>query len=63
MQSVASNATVPNDAVVTAVLKKAMDIQASQAQQLIASIEASVPKPNSTPNPNGAVGQMVDIVV
>ena len=54
VQSIAGNATVNNDAVVTSVLKKAMDIQASQASQLIASVQQSVPQP-------GNLGQNIDI--
>lgn len=55
VQSIAGNATVNNDAVVTSVLKKAMDIQASQASQLIASVAESVPQ-------SGNLGRNIDIV-
>ena len=55
IQSIASNATVNNDAVVTSVLKKAMDIQASQAAQLIASVQQTMPA-------QGNPGQNIDIL-
>ncbi len=54
IQSIAGNATVDHDAVVTTVLKKAMDIQASQASQLIESVAKSMPQ-------SGNIGSNIDI--
>ncbi len=46
---VASGGSVQTgDAVAVSVQKKAMDIQQSQAQQLIQSVEQSVPKPQTS---------------
>ena len=62
VQSAASQAQ-PNDAVSIKMLKKAMDIQESQAQQLIASVAQSVPTPQSSAQslPQGQLGQNIDI--
>lgn len=44
----ASGAVQTGDAVAISVQKKAMDIQAAQAQQLIQSVEESVPEPKTS---------------
>lgn len=52
--NIANGATRSGDAVAVSVLKKAMDLQASQASQLIESAAQSVPRPDSR------VGSTVD---
>ncbi|MDJ0740295.1 MAG: YjfB family protein [Gammaproteobacteria bacterium] len=57
LQGIGNSATQPGDAVTISVLRKAMDIQASQAAQLIESVAKSMPDPASR------VGQNVDVRV
>lgn len=54
IQSIAGNAVQNGDAVVISVMKKAMDIQSSQASQLIESVAQSVPQ-------TGKLGSNIDI--
>ena len=57
LQQIGNSATQNGDAVTISVMRKALDIQASQAQQLIQSVDQSVPKPA------GHLGQNIDIRV
>ena len=56
LQSIAATSTQTGDAVTISVMKKAMDLQAAQASQLIESAVQSVPQP-------GNKGQNIDIFV
>ena len=55
MTAIAGNSTRNGDAVAISVLKKAMDAQASQAQQMIAAV------PKSAPDADSLVGQNIDV--
>ncbi|MCP5305486.1 MAG: YjfB family protein [Chromatiaceae bacterium] len=55
IQQINGDATQSGDAVAISVLRKALDLQSTQAAQLIASVAASVPDPAS------AVGHHVDV--
>ncbi|MCB1785595.1 MAG: YjfB family protein [Gammaproteobacteria bacterium] len=55
IQQINGDATQSGDAVAISVLRKALDVQSTQAAQLIASVAASVPDPGS------AVGHHVDV--
>lgn len=55
LQQVANSSSQNGDAVTISVLRKAMDIQASQAQQLIDSVK------QTAPSADGQVGQMIDV--
>jgi len=57
LQQINNSATRPGDAVSISVARKAMDIQASQATQLIESVARSMP------SPGGSLGQNIDIKV
>ena len=54
LQSIAATSTQTGDAVTISVMKKAMELQAAQASQLIESAAQSVPQPGNT-------GQVIDI--
>ena len=57
LQQIGNSATRNGDAVSVSVLRKAMDIQASQAAQLIAMVE------QSAPSAEGRIGSNIDIRV
>lgn len=58
--SISGTSTRSGDSLTISVLKKAMDIQADNAAQLIASAQASAP---AKPDPGSAIGQNLDIKV
>lgn len=60
LAAISGTSTRSGDAVTIKVLKKAMDIQASNAAQLIASVQASAPP---RPDPGSALGQNIDVRV
>ena len=47
-QQISNGATQNGDAVTVSVMRKALDIQSSQAAQLIESVAQSMPDPSST---------------
>jgi len=47
LQQISNSATRPGDAVAVTMMRKALDIQASQATQLIQSVSQSSPDPSS----------------
>lgn len=55
LQQINNSATRPGDAVAVTMMRKALDIQASQATQLIQSVN------QSTPNPSSRLGGNIDI--
>jgi hypothetical protein len=55
LQQINSSATRPGDAVAVTMMRKALDIQASQATQLIQSVS------QSTPDPGSRLGSNIDI--
>lgn len=57
LQSIGNSATQTGDAVTVSVMRKAMDLQAAQATQLIESVAQSMP------DPSARIGQNVDIKV
>ena len=57
LQNISNNATQTGDAVTVSVMRKAMDIQAAQATQLIESVAQSMP------DPAVRVGQNIDVKV
>ena len=57
LQQIGNGATQNGDAVTVSVLRKAMDIQAAQATQLIESVAQSMPEPAAS------LGQHVDVKV
>lgn len=57
LQQINNSATRPGDAVSISIARKAMDIQASQATQLIESVARSMP------DPGRSLGQNIDIKV
>ena len=60
LASISGTSTRNGDAVAISVLKKAMDIQASTAAQLIASAQASAP---AKPDSGSSVGRHIDVKV
>jgi hypothetical protein len=57
LQQIGNTSTQSGDAVTVSVLRKAMDIQATQAQQLVEMVQQSVP------NPGARIGSNIDIKV
>ena len=57
LQNISNSATQTGDAVTVSVMRKAMDIQAAQATQLIESVAQSMP------DPAVRVGQNIDVKV
>ncbi|MCB1792237.1 MAG: YjfB family protein [Gammaproteobacteria bacterium] len=57
LQQIGNSATQSGDAVTVSVMRKAMDIQAAQATQLIDSVAQSMP------DPGARLGQNVDVRV
>jgi len=57
LQQVSNSATQTGDAVTISVMRKALDIQSSQANQLIESVAQSMPDPGSR------LGQNINIKV
>lgn len=55
LQQIGNGATQSGDAVTVSVMRKALDIQASQAAQLIDSVAQSMPDPSST------LGRNIDV--
>ena len=55
LQQIGNSATQNGDAVTISVMRKALDIQSSQAAQLIESAAQSAPAPS------GSLGQNIDI--
>ena len=55
LQQINNGATRTGDAVSITMIRKALDIQASQANQLIQSVADSMPEPG------GRIGQHIDI--
>lgn len=55
LQQISNGATENGDAVTVSMLRKAMDMQASQAAQLIDSVAQSMP------DPGARLGQQIDI--
>lgn len=55
LQQINNSATRPGDAVAVTMMRKALDIQASQATQLIRSVS------QSTPDPSERLGHNIDI--
>lgn len=55
LQQIAGGATQTGDAVAISVLRKALDLQAAQAGQLIAAVAASVP------DPDNRIGRHIDV--
>ncbi|MCB1800712.1 MAG: YjfB family protein [Gammaproteobacteria bacterium] len=55
LQQIGNGATQNGDAVTVSVLRKAMDIQAAQATQLIDSVAQSMP------DPGARLGQQIDV--
>ena len=60
LASISGTSTRNGDAVAISVLKKAMDIQASSAAQLIASAQSSAP---ASPDPASSLGRHIDVKV
>ena len=57
LQNISNSATQSGDAVTVSVMRKAMDIQAAHAAQLIESVAQSMP------DPAVRVGQNIDVTV
>ncbi len=57
LQQIGNGATQNGDAVTVSVMRKALDIQSSQAAQLIESVAQSVPDPSAT------LGRNIDVKV
>lgn len=55
LQHISNGSTQTGDAVTVSVMRKAMDIQASQATQLIESVAKSLP------NPSSRIGQNINV--